>query len=136
MLIIWILGLQWLMEIHQHGYLQDFRRPLAKQRMTTSSQKQPSRGVLKKSCSKNIQQIYRRTPMPKCDFNKVGKQLCWIFSEHLFLRTPLGGCFCIALPWYSNEDEKNFFIWNRRQINKVQVFVKCQKVVLVCRFFL
>ena len=25
-------------------------------------------GVLRKSCSKNMQQIYRRTPMPKCDF--------------------------------------------------------------------
>ena len=97
------------MEIHRHGYLQDFRRPLAKQRMTTSSQKQLPRGVLKKSCSKNMQQIYRRTPMLKCDFNKVAKQLCWIFSEHLFLRTPLGGCFHIALPRYSNEGEKELF---------------------------
>ena len=26
---------------------------------------------------KNMQQIYRRTPMPKCDFNKVPKQLYW-----------------------------------------------------------
>ena len=31
-------------------------------------QKQPSRGVLRKSCSENMQQIYRRTHMPKCDF--------------------------------------------------------------------
>ena len=30
-------------------------------------QKQPSRGVFKKRRSENIQQIYRRTPMPKCD---------------------------------------------------------------------
>ena len=34
-------------------------------------QKQPSRGVLIKRCSENMQQSYRRTPMPKCDFNKV-----------------------------------------------------------------
>ena len=34
-------------------------------------QKQPSRGVFKKRCSENMQQIYRRTPMPKCDYNKV-----------------------------------------------------------------
>ena len=34
-------------------------------------QKQSSRGVLGKRCSENMQQIYRRTPMPKCDFNKV-----------------------------------------------------------------
>ena len=26
-------------------------------------------------CSENMQQIDRRTPMPKCDFNKVTKQL-------------------------------------------------------------
>ena len=36
-----------------------------------SHQKQPFRGVLRKRCSKNIQQIYRRIPMPKCDFNKI-----------------------------------------------------------------
>ena len=35
------------------------------------TQKQPSRGVLRKRCSENMQQIYRITPMPKCDFNKV-----------------------------------------------------------------
>ena len=28
-------------------------------------------GVLIKSCSENMQQIYRRTPMPKSDFTKV-----------------------------------------------------------------
>ena len=38
-------------------------------------QKQPSRRVLRKWCSENIQQIYRRTPMPKYDFNKNAKQL-------------------------------------------------------------
>ena len=40
----------------------------------TTYQNQPSRGVLKKRCSENMQQIYRRTPMPKCDFNKVALQ--------------------------------------------------------------
>ena len=34
-------------------------------------QKQPSRGVHKRRCSENMQQIFGRTPMPKCDFNKV-----------------------------------------------------------------
>ena len=38
-------------------------------------QKQPLKGVLSKRCSKNMQQIYKRTPMPKCDFNKVAKQI-------------------------------------------------------------
>ena len=36
---------------------------------------QACRGVLIKSCSENIQQTYRRTPIPKCDFSKVAKQL-------------------------------------------------------------
>ena len=49
-------------------------------------QKQPSS---RKRCSENIRQIYKRTLMPKCDFNRVS---C-IFSEHLFLRTVLEGCF-------------------------------------------
>ena len=53
-----------------------------------------------------MHQIYRRTAMPRCDFNKVALQLYWnytsawvfsckfVFSEHLFLRTALDGCFC------------------------------------------
>ena len=31
----------------------------------------------KKNCSKKMQQIYKRTPMTKCDFNKVAKSLYW-----------------------------------------------------------
>ena len=34
-------------------------------------EKQPFRGVLEKRCSENIQKIYRKTPMPKFDFNIV-----------------------------------------------------------------
>ena len=33
--------------------------------------KQASRGVLRKRCSENMQQIYMRTAMPKCDFNNI-----------------------------------------------------------------
>ena len=39
--------------------------------------KQPPRGVLNKGRSENMQQTYRRTPMLKCDFNKVALQLYW-----------------------------------------------------------
>ena len=35
---------------------------------------QSSRGALRKRCPENIRQIYRRTPMLKCDFNKAAKQ--------------------------------------------------------------
>ena len=40
-------------------------------------QKQPSGRVLNKRFSENMQQIYRKTPMPKCDFNKVDLQFYW-----------------------------------------------------------
>ena len=43
-------------------------------KMNNKDQEQPSRGVLRKRCSENMQQIYSRTPMPKCDFNEVVKQ--------------------------------------------------------------
>ena len=38
-------------------------------------QKQPFRLVFIKDCSENMQHIYRRTPMSKCDFKKVSKQI-------------------------------------------------------------
>ena len=38
------------------------------QNIIYNKQKQPFRGVLTKSSSENMQQIYRRTPMPKCNF--------------------------------------------------------------------
>ena len=38
-------------------------------------QKQPSRGVFRKRCSENMQQIYRIKPMPKRDLNKVALKL-------------------------------------------------------------
>ena len=53
--------------------------------------RQLSRGVLKKRCSENMQQIYRGALMPKCDFNKVAFHF---YSNYTFLRTPLDGCFC------------------------------------------
>ena len=40
-----------------------------------NSQKQSFRGVLTKRCSENKQQVYRKTPMPKWDFNKVTLQM-------------------------------------------------------------
>ena len=40
-----------------------------------SQQKQLPREVSRKRCSKNMQQIYKKTPMLKCEINKVAKQL-------------------------------------------------------------
>ena len=39
------------------------------------SEKQPPGGTLIKRCSENMQQIYRKTPMPNSDFNKAALQL-------------------------------------------------------------
>ena len=68
-----------------------------------SLKKQPSIGVIRKRCSEYIHQIYRRTPMPKCDFNKAAKQ--WVFEHGClpvnliyifrtsFDKAPMEGCF-------------------------------------------
>ena len=49
--------------------------------------KQPPRGVTRKRCPENMQQISRGTPTPKCDFSKVALHFvslhCGTFlSEH------------------------------------------------------
>ena len=48
-------------------------------------QKQPSRGSLWKMCSENMQQMYRRTPTWKCDFNEV-------VLQHIYRRTSMRKC--------------------------------------------
>ena len=83
-----------------------------------NSQKQQSSGVLRKRCSEIMQKIYRRTPMPKpkCDFNKVAKQLywnrvsAWVFSVNLlhifrapFPRDTSGWLLLNNLLWNTND---------------------------------
>ena len=66
-------------------------------------QRQPSRIFLMKTdlnntLNKSSQEIYRRASILKCDFNKIIFQHGFSpvnllnFSEHLFIRTLLGGC--------------------------------------------
>ena len=47
-------------------------------------QKQLSRGVFRKLYSENLQPIYKKTTMPKSDFNKVEKHLWWTASDFFF----------------------------------------------------
>ena len=54
---------------------QSYVQSLAASAHRDDVQKQPSRIFLRKRYSENMQQIYRRIPRPKCDFNKVFKQL-------------------------------------------------------------
>ena len=44
---------------------------IVKEKIMRYIQNQTYRAVLRKRCFENMQQIYRRTPKPKCDFNKV-----------------------------------------------------------------
>ena len=62
-------------------------------------QKQPSRSVLRKRCSENMQQIYGRTPLLKCDFNKVALQelLLMFVYWYLSLRKDLNQLLVISL---------------------------------------
>ena len=64
-----------------------------------------TQGCSWKKCSENMQEIYRRTPMPKCDFSKEialrygcsTVNLLHIFRTP-FLRTPLDASwFCLSL---------------------------------------
>ena len=57
----------------------------AKEPILLQNQKEPTKGVPRKRCSENMQQIYSRTLMLKCDFNKVARQPT---------ESALGGCFC------------------------------------------
>ena len=52
------------------------------------AQKRSSRSVLRKRCSENMQQIYRRKPMPKCNFNKVALHGCSPVNLLHNFRTP------------------------------------------------
>ena len=56
--------------------------------LPVANQKQPSRGFFTKRYSKNVQQICRRAPVPKCDFNKVALQL---YQNHALARVKYVG---------------------------------------------
>ena len=58
-----------------------------------SKQKQPFKGVLRKRCSENLQQIYRKTPMLKYDSNKTAQiiskldlDLCSRYDHYFFVK--------------------------------------------------
>ena len=75
-------------EVSKYGVISGPCFPVFGLKIHTKSshiEKQPSRVVLKKRCSKIMQPFYKRTSMLKCDFNKVAK--------HPFLIAPLDGCF-------------------------------------------
>ena len=64
---------------------------------------QPSKSVLRKRCSENMHQIYWRTPLPTCDFNKVAKQ---VYRNHTFLAWVF---FCKFAAYFQNTFSKEHF---------------------------
>ena len=49
-------------------FISIYKKKLQKQQQQQQQQQQQkTRGVIKKRRSENMEQIYRRTPMPKCD---------------------------------------------------------------------
>ena len=115
----------YILQVHQ---CLTFIRPERKVKALTETlhHKQPSKGFLRERCSENMQNIYRRTPIPKRDFNNTAKQLywnhtsTWVFScksaayffKTPFLRTPLEAWFwrpCSSLLDYSYHQHSEFF---------------------------
>ena len=62
-------------------------------------QKQPFGSTLRKRCSENNQQIYRRTLVPKCDFHKVALQFYW---NHRQGCSPVNLLHIFRTPFYKN----------------------------------
>ena len=51
-----------------------------------------------------MQQIYGRTPMPKCDFSKVAKQLCWNHAS--------AGVFsCVFAEYFQNTSNNTWEVY-------------------------
>ena len=70
---------------------------------STKSEEQPSRGVLRKRCSENIQQIYKGTLMPKCDFNNIFRTpFTKNTSERLLLK----------IAYFNTDLSLNFYIFS------------------------
>ena len=92
-------------------------------------QKQSSRGFLRKEYSENMHQIYRRTPMPKCDFNKVACNFIEIALRHGC--SPVNLLHIFRTPFYKNSYEGLLLIlvwqllcrwygfsWNKTNVKK------------------
>ena len=104
--------------------------------------KQPSRCVLRNRCSENMEQIYRRKPMPKCDFNKLSLRLywnhtsAWVFScksvaylQNTFSWTPLEGYF-----WFIRVRQNDFFkvITQEQQATAKPIIYLCMVCMCLC----
>ena len=60
----------------------------------------PHRSIPRKRCSENKQQIYRRTPMSKCNFNKVANNFIEITVRHGY--SPVDLLHILRIPFLKN----------------------------------
>ena len=65
-------------------------------------QKLPSRDVLMKRCSENMEKIYRRTSIPKCDFNKVALLCNFIEIALWYVCSPVNLLHIFRIPFPKN----------------------------------
>ena len=89
----------------------------------TVIQEQPSTGVLRKSCSENMQQIYRRKPMQKllCNFIEITlRHACFPVNLLHIFRTPFSKN---TAGWLLLVMVKNAEVYsNPWQISKMKLF--------------
>ena len=90
-----------------------------------SIQKQPWRSVLGKRCSKVMQQIYRRAPMPKRSFNKVVRKFTVIALRHGC--SPINLLHIFAKPFPKNTSGGLLYIslhfpWLKRNLPLIIIF--------------
>ena len=90
-------------------------------------QKQPSRGVLRKRCPENVQRIYRRTPMSKCDIDITLQRGCSLVNLLHIFKTPLpknssGRLFARVTPLFKNGSDLD--LGNYRPIFLLSCFFK------------
>ena len=64
-------------------------------------------------CSENMQLNYRRTPVPKCDFNKVKKQLYWNHTLAWVFSYKFAAYFCLWPVLSLNIEEQLFDLWEK-----------------------
>ena len=81
----WVLTLFLLHPLNLSHLLSLFCQPHPQIFEWCTVQKQPSRGVLRKRCSENMQQMCKRTPMPKCYFNDFALLVEWTSMLNQFL---------------------------------------------------
>ena len=82
-------------------------------------QKHPFRGVLRKRCSENMQQMCKRTPMPKCYFNDFVLLVEWTSMLNRFLNI----CCEPLLYWMNLEELRDKKLSKVKDNKKIKTFI-------------